>query len=52
MANDKPKKSPPLVADADKFDALLKRMIDHAPAPKKTVSASRKKKLTKVIGPS
>jgi hypothetical protein len=38
-----------LKVDADKFDAILKRLIEHRPVPKKRIAASRKKKLSKVI---
>ena len=38
-------KSKSLVVEKGKFDALLKRMIDAKPAPKKDIKASRKRKL-------
>jgi hypothetical protein len=34
----------------DKFNAILKRLIEHKPTPKKTLNTSREKKLTRVIG--
>jgi len=33
----------------DKFNGILRRLIDHKPTPKKAIRASRKKKLHKVI---
>jgi hypothetical protein len=36
--------------NADKFDGILKRLIEHKPVPKKKVKASRKKKLGSVLG--
>ena len=33
----------------DKFNSILRRLIDHKPTPKKAIIASRKKKLHKVI---
>jgi hypothetical protein len=39
----------PEKVDADKFDGILRQMIEHKPVPKKNVKASRKKKLAKVI---
>jgi hypothetical protein len=38
-----------LKVDADRFDSILKRLIEHKPVPKKKIKASRKKKLTKII---
>jgi hypothetical protein len=35
--------------DKDKFDALLKRMLQAKPAPKSTIETSRKKKMGKII---
>jgi hypothetical protein len=35
--------------DKDKFDALLKRMLQAKPAPKSTIATSRKTKLGKII---
>jgi hypothetical protein len=35
--------------DKDKFDALLKRMLQAKPAPKSTIDTSRKKKAGTVI---
>jgi hypothetical protein len=35
--------------DKDKFDALLKRMLQAKPAPKSSIETSRKTKLGKVI---
>lgn len=40
---------PPLTVDADAFDSVLKRMIEHKPVPKKTVKASRKTKRGKIL---
>ena len=40
----------PKTVDAGKFDAILKRMIQHKPVPKKAIKASRKKKRGKVLG--
>jgi hypothetical protein len=45
----KPNEKPPLVVDADRFDSVLKRFIEHKPVPKKSVKASRKTKRGKVI---
>ena len=39
----------PEKVNADKFDAILRRMVEHRPVPKKKVKASRKRKLSKVI---
>jgi hypothetical protein len=40
----------PNQVNADKFDGILKRLIEHKPVPKKKVKASRKKKLGSVLG--
>jgi hypothetical protein len=40
----------PLKIDEDKFNAVLKKMIEHKPAPKRTIRASRKNKFGKVVG--
>jgi hypothetical protein len=47
MAPDK--KPKPLVVDADQFDAILKRMIEHKPVPKKNIKSSRKTKRGKIL---
>jgi hypothetical protein len=40
----------PEKVNADKFDTILKRLIEHKPVPKQKVKASRKKKLGAVLG--
>jgi hypothetical protein len=40
---------PPLVVDADKFDSVLKRFIEHKPVPKKSLKTSRKAKRGKIL---
>jgi hypothetical protein len=47
MAPDK--KPKPLVVDADKFDAILSRMIEHKPVPKNSLKTSRKTKRGKIL---
>jgi hypothetical protein len=44
MANEKN-----LKVDADKFDTVLKRLIEHKPVPKKQLRAGRKSKLSRII---
>jgi hypothetical protein len=39
----------PEKVDADKFDAILKRLVDHKPVPKDRIRTSRKKKLGKIV---
>jgi hypothetical protein len=39
----------PEKVNADRFDAILKRMIEHKPVPKSKVKRAGKKKLHKVI---
>jgi hypothetical protein len=36
----------------DKFNAILRRLIDHKPVPKNSVKADRKRKLPKIISRS
>jgi hypothetical protein len=45
----KPDEKPPLVVDADKFDSVLKHLIEHKPVPKKSIKASRKTKRGKIL---
>jgi hypothetical protein len=45
----KPDEKPPLVVDADRFDSVLKRLIEHKPAPKKSIKASRRTKRGKIL---
>lgn len=46
MHSEKPK----LEVSEEKFNAILKRLLDHKPVPKKAVASKRKKKLGKIIG--
>jgi hypothetical protein len=46
---DKNRDKPPLVVDADKFDSVLKRLIEHKPVPKKSLRTSRKTKRGKIL---
>jgi hypothetical protein len=39
----------PEKVNADKFDAILQRMIKHKPVPKKKLTATKKKKLRTVL---
>lgn len=39
----------PEKVNADKFDMILKRMIEHKPVPKSKVTRSGKKKLSKIL---
>lgn len=47
--SDKTRQKPPLVVDADQFDSVLKRLIEHKPVPKKSIKASRKTKRGKIL---
>jgi len=47
--SDKTRQKQPLVVDADQFDSVLKRLIEHKPVPKKSVKASRKTKRGKIL---
>jgi hypothetical protein len=38
--------------DEDKFNSILKRLIQHKPVPKEKIKASRKKKVAKVLDQS
>lgn len=38
-----------LEVSEDKFNAILKRLIDHEPTPKKKIKTSQKKKLGKIL---
>jgi hypothetical protein len=44
-----PSEKPKLEVPEEKFNAILKRLIEHKPVPKKALKSSRKK-LGKVIG--
>lgn len=46
---DKSQDKPPLVVDADAFDSVLKRLIEHKPVPKKSIATSRKTKRGKIL---
>jgi hypothetical protein len=46
---DKTRQKQPLVVDADQFDSVLKRLIEHKPVPKKSIKASRKTKRGKIL---
>ena len=46
---DKTRQKPSLVVDADQFDSILKRLIEHKPVPKKSVKAGRKTKRGKIL---
>ena len=39
----------PIKVDEDRFDAVLKRLIEHKPVPKKSVKASRRTKRGKIL---
>jgi hypothetical protein len=39
----------PEKVNADRFDAILKRLVEHKPVPKKKLKTSRKKKLRSVL---
>jgi hypothetical protein len=45
----KPDEKPPLTVDADRFDSVLKRLIEHKPVPKKSIKASRRTKRGKIL---
>jgi hypothetical protein len=45
MPNEKQK----LEVPQDKFNAILKRLIDHEPTPKKKIKTSQKKKMGKIL---
>jgi hypothetical protein len=47
--SDKTRQKPPLVVDADQFDSVLKRLIEHKPVPKKSIKTSRKQKRGKIL---
>jgi hypothetical protein len=47
--SDKTRQKQSLVVDADQFDSVLKRLIEHKPAPKKSIKASRKTKRGKIL---
>jgi len=47
--SDKTRQKPPLVVDADQFDSVLKRLIEHKPVPKKNIKASRQTKRGKIL---
>jgi hypothetical protein len=40
----------PEKVDADRFDAILKRLVENKPVPKKNLKRKHKKKLHKVLG--
>jgi hypothetical protein len=48
MGNKTPNKRP-VVVDADQFDSVLKRLIEHKPVPKKSIKASRQTKRGKIL---
>jgi hypothetical protein len=38
-----------LKVDAEKFDTVLRRLIEHKPVPKQQIKASGKRKLHKIL---
>jgi hypothetical protein len=39
----------PIKVDGDRFDAVLKRLIEHKPVPKKSIKTSRQTKRGKIL---